>query len=63
MLEGKRKFWIVIIGVVAELIGLGVALFANLDLGLFTAFSGAVVALCGLFFSANIKEHKNGKNI
>lgn len=60
MLEGKRKFWIVIIGISAELIGLGVALFVSLDLGLFTAFSGAVVALCGLFFNANIKEHKNG---
>ena len=60
MLNGVRKFWIVIIGIAAELIGLGLAVWGKIDLGLFTAFSGAVVALCGLFFSYNIKEHHNG---
>lgn len=58
MVEGKRKFWIIIIGIIAEIIGLIISLFGKLDLGLFTAFSGAVVALCGLFFNANIKEHR-----
>lgn len=58
MLEGARKFWIVIIGIFVELGGLLLAVFNQVDLGVFTAFSGAIVALCGLFFGANIKEHK-----
>ena len=57
-MTGLRKFWIVIIGLGVELTGLGFMLFWKADAGLFVTFSGAVVALCGLFFGYNAKEHK-----
>lgn len=57
-MEGMRKFWIVVIGLAVELAGLVITYFAKFDVGVLTAFSGAVVALCGLFFNFNIKEHK-----
>jgi hypothetical protein len=57
-MEGMRKFWIVVIGLVVELGGLVFVWLAKFDVGILTAFSGAVVALCGLFFNFNIKEHK-----
>ena len=57
-MEGMRKFWVVVIGVVAALIGLGVSAWFKLEVSVLTAFLGADVALCGLFFGYNIKEHK-----
>lgn len=57
-MTGVRKFWLVIAGLVAELGGLAFVYFGKIELGVFTAFSGAVVAILGLYFKANIDEHK-----
>lgn len=59
-MEGKRKFSVIIVGIIALFAGLVFALYKpTAGIAIYATYSGAVVAACGLFFNFNVAEHKS----